>query len=179
MSELVLIKTMDHPDIKSGLPLEAVVGMSVANEKTTVEHGYRITGYETEEQLNGTDDILGAIADFFHETQAKGHDERQPYNCHSFVAYSIGQQSTSRHTEASTFELAYVDTPPSHLEPTIPYGLINRNNEHVHSTIGINRPEYSLGVLGTNNPLVICANGLLKYLYNARQIREIQYPPYR
>jgi hypothetical protein len=178
MSELVLIKTLDHPDIKSSLPLEAIVGMSVSNEKTAIEHNYRITGHETEERLSGTDDILGAIADFFHETQVRERDERQSYNCHSFVAYSIGQQSTSRHTGASNFKLVDVDTSPSHLEPTIPYGLINSDNEHIHSTLGINRPEYSLGVLGTNNPLVICANGLLKYLYNARQIREIQCPPY-
>ena len=179
MSELVLIKTMDHPDIKSSLPLEAIVGMSASSEKTAIEYGYRITGHETEELLCGTDDILGAIADFFHETQVKERDDRQSYNCHSFVAYSIGQQSTSRHTEASTFKLVDdIDTPPSRLESTTPYGLINSNNEHIHSTIGIDRPEYSLGVLGTNNPLVICANGLLKYLYNARQIRKIQYPPY-
>lgn len=169
-----MIKTTDHPDIKSGLPLEAVVGIYANNEKTAVEYGYRVTGHETEEVLNGSSKVIEAVADFFLETQTRSHDERQSsYNCHSFIAYCLGRQSTSRHANASGFKLLNTEVAPSQLVSTTPYALIDKNDEHVHSTLGIDRPEYSMGVLGTNNPMVICANGLLKYLYNAKQIREI------
>jgi hypothetical protein len=57
--------------------------------------------------------------------------------------------------------------------PATPYALIDQGGQHNHSTLGINRPEYSMGILGTNNPFVICANGLLRYLYKTEHIKEI------
>ena len=174
MSELVMIKTTDHHDIQSrGLPLEALIGISIDGEKTATEYGYRVNGDETEEVLNGADSVIEAIVSFFHETQVRKPESRLSYNCHSFVSYSLGTQATVQHVNTSNFELSNTEVLPSRLEPAVPYALVRQNGEHNHSTIGINRPEYSVGVLGTNNPLVICANGLLRYLYRADRINKI------
>lgn len=173
MSEIIMIKTTNHPDIQSnGMPLEAVVGLAVSNERTILEHGYNLTGNESEEVLSGSDGVVGSVYDYFCETQAIEPGGRLSFNCHSFAAYSLGR-STVEHIGVAGFGLSDTDTPPSQLSSVTPYALINKEGQHVHSTLGINRPEYSMGVLGTNNPMVICANGILKYMYNAKHIREI------
>lgn len=77
------------------------------------------------------------------------------------------------HADASGFNLLNDEVPPSQLLPATPYALIDQGGQHNHSTLGINRPEYSMGILGTNNPFVICANGLLRYLYKTEHIKEV------
>ena len=176
MGELVLIKTTTHPDISGneGLPLEAVIGISRANSPTTVEHGYALTGNEAEEAMSTPGDLAERIAEFFEQTQAKAPGDRPLFNCHSFVAYTSGALATAQCTQEFICTLEDQKTAPTQLLPATPYAIIDRQEQHRHSTLGIDRPAYSMGILGTNNPLTICANGLLEHWYNGCYFAKIE-----
>jgi len=120
-------------------------------------------------------EMSNRLTEFYQRTQVAPPTKRPNFNCHSFIGYTFGELRSLHHTNDFDCELDTNETTVNKLLPAAPYAAIKLNGEHTHSLMGIDRPAYGLSIFGTNNPLVISANGLVKYLYGADQLRRIRH----
>ncbi|HET8883978.1 MAG TPA: hypothetical protein VFM68_00730, partial [Candidatus Saccharimonadales bacterium] len=145
----------NHP--KRLLPAEQVVGITSPNASTVLDYGYTTRGNECEEELQFDDIASARVLEFFKNTRAKEKDEKVFYNCHVFASYVVGRIVDFRPRNKYYWPIQD-PVAADDLAPAIPYGVLNSENQYVHSIVGYNRPDENLSIIGDRSPLMISKN---------------------
>ncbi len=166
MAELILIKQTET-DVQS--PMEHVVGVKLLGARTVWGCAYLDHDNVTEESLISDDSVIKNIADFYERTIGK-YGEIPYYNCHTFAGYTAGLIDDVRPCIIDYGENAnYQSIAADMLEPGKAY-TIDSDGTFMHSIVGLNRPDYSLGVRGNSGPLVVAKNTDLVQAYGGSSI---------
>lgn len=172
--EVNLLKKTVQLEIAGRPNTEKVVGISSTGSKTLWEYGYRPDGQESEEVVAfDNSKIIENVTDFYDRTIASDPEMREFYNCHAMVWYALGA-ITKLHRYESYDGIHYDEQAPHEdLEPGRGYH-VNANGLVNHSVLGINRPDFSLSVLGDNNYLAVVDNPTLMKIYDGSSLFRVE-----
>lgn len=137
--------------------IDHVVGITAPQAPTLLEHGYRPTGCELEQEVTLEAGVIDRIAEFYKQCKAVPGDKRPRYDCHSFAAYAAGNVDDVAWRPYHRYD-AIVPELPRVFRPGAHYGVVNRDGIVVHAALGIDRPDQNLSILGMLAPLALTRN---------------------
>jgi hypothetical protein len=152
---------------------ERVVGLVLPHSRPMIEHGYRLDGHESEEELVLPSPRAQRIGAFYERCLARETNDR--YNCHTFANYVMGK--TVNFAYYVPYRWKQYDLVCSYnLQAGEPYCVVDTCSEGTvsHSMLGINRSDASLGVLGDQGPLMIGQNKDMISMYGATHLVHAQ-----
>lgn len=163
MSEqMTLITARETFGSHTKLVADRVVGISLSGSPTIAEYGRRLTGREDEFCLWLAPGVIDSIAAFYERYRARNTPKSELYDCHYFVNQAFANEPFVGVASSGTFML----------EPGFAYGVM-RDDECIHSLLGVNDPTKNLSVLGIRAPLALSDNRSTLAAYQGDGIASI------
>lgn len=153
--------------------MEVVVGLQLANQSPiTFRHGVLGGGGKSQEVMDLPTAMANRLKAFCQQHYV---DRIVTFDCQSLVCHLMGWDGGSTKNRRSMSFSGHA-CQPNELVTGKPYAILPKREGDVtpHYMLGIPRKGYSLGVAGTNEPLLIASNKDLLRAYNGQTIIEIE-----
>jgi len=149
--------------------------MRLSDHPTLLELGVRLDGSETEEALSlvpGAASSLQKIYEFYKLCRTGKNDLK--YSCHTFTLFAAGLIDTIKYPDdASHSPLFALPAADNECLAGDLYAVIDSRGQARHTMIGVNRPDASLSVTGSERPLWIVNNADLRKVYAGEHLAHL------